>query len=132
MKLWKKYRELIIYLVVGVATTAVNLTVYFALTRYLGVYYMAAQAAAWLCAVVFAYAANKTFVFRDKRSEPLYIVRQFAEFAGMRLVTGLVESALLYILVEYADLSDDVTKIAVAFIVVVGNYIISKLLIFRR
>lgn len=129
--LFIKYREVIMYLIFGGLTTLVSFASYYALL-WCGVHYIAAQVVSWAAAVAFAFVTNKLFVFgdADKSSDTLF--RQIWQFVGVRIASGVVETALLWLLVDMLMLDDRIAKIPVAVITVVVNYIASKLLVFRK
>ena len=129
--LFAKYREKIVYLIFGVLTTAVSFGTYYIL-RIFGVYYIASEIIAWAIAVAFAFVVNKLFVFEDKRRTPGVVFRQVWQFVSVRVGSGIIETALLWLLVDVLSVNDMIAKIPVAVITVVINYVASKLLIFRK
>ena len=100
MKVYTQSAQLIKYIVTGGLTTGVNYLIYFILLGAAGdaaqqsCVYLAANSAAWLGAVLFAYVMNRKLVFHSERA----IVHEFLEFAGLRLATLAVENLLLYLL----------------------------------
>ena len=100
MKVYTQSAQLIKYIVTGGLTTGVNYLIYFILLGAAGDaaqqsrVYLAANSAAWLGAVLFAYVMNRKLVFHSERA----IVHEFLEFAGLRLATLAVENLLLYLL----------------------------------
>ena len=120
-----------LYLFFGGVTTVINYVVYFILTQGLGVHYLAANAAAWAAAVAAAFITNKIYVFRSE-ARGRELVREIWQFVSARIVSGVMESALMWIFVDIAGLPDGIVKIAVSVLVVLLNYIFSKLIIFRK
>lgn len=129
--LWEN-TELIAYLLAGVATTLVNYVAYFLLTRLLGLGVMPATNVAWVLAVLFAYAVNKAFVFHTHCDGPLALAREAVSFFAMRLVSLLMENALMYLTVEVLHLNDLAMKLLVNLLVIVLNYGFSKLFVFKK
>jgi len=136
---WNKLsRELVSYLFFGGATTFVNWCVYGLAVRYMGLSVTAGNAIAWIVAVVFAFITNKIWVFKSRSWQPLLVLREGGAFLGARIVTGLVEIAgvpLLYrIGLNYPLLGIEgfAAKVSVSVIVIILNYVFSKLVIFRR
>ena len=125
-----RWQEQLSYLAVGGVTTAVNFAVYFPLSRL--VHYLVALTVAWGAAVAFAFFANKILVFEDPRWDRPYVLRQAGRFAAMRALSWGMEAAIMWLCVERAGCSADLTKVAAQFLVIVSNYLFSKLLIFRR
>lgn len=130
-KLWNN-TELVSYLFVGVATTLVNYVVYFAATRAAGLDVMPGTWVAWVAAVAFGYVANKAFVFHSHCESVAALLREAGGFFAMRLVSLGMETVLMYLLVEMMRLNDLAMKLLVNIVVIVLNYVFSKLFIFKK
>ena len=130
-KLWNN-TELVSYLFVGVATTVVNYVVYFIATRMLGLGVMAGTWTAWVVAVAFAYVVNKVFVFHTHCGSAAALVKEAAGFAAMRLASLGMETVIMYVTVEMLGLNDLVMKLLTNFLVIILNYVFSKLFIFKK
>ncbi len=131
LELWEN-EELVSYLFVGVATTVVNYVVYVLVTRLGHMTYMAGTWVAWVCAVAFGYWANKTFVFKTHCDSVPALVKECASFFAMRLVSLGMETFLMWLTVGVLHWPDLVMKIVINFVVIVLNYLFSKLFIFRK
>ena len=127
-----KYKEPILYLFWGAATTLVNYATYFLCTRVCDLHYIAANALAWLTAVLFAFWSNKCFVFASKSWAPRVVIPEFCKFTGARFFSGLLETGLMWLCVGLLHFHDGVTKLVVSVLVVLLNYIFSKLFIFKN
>ena len=133
MKVYTQSAQLIKYIVTGGLTTGVNYLIYFILLGAAGDaaqqsrVYLAANSAAWLGAVLFAYVMNRKLVFHSERA----IVHEFLEFAGLRLATLAVENLLLYLLIDVWQWQSPLAKLAVSIITVAANYAACRLRIFR-
>lgn len=130
-RLWNN-SELISYLFAGVATTLVNYAAYFAATRAFGLGVMPGTWAAWGIAVAFGYVVNKAFVFHTHCENALALAREAAGFFAMRLVSLGMETVLMYVTVERLRLNDLVMKLLVNLLVILLNYLFSKLVIFKK
>ena len=130
-KLWNN-TELVSYLFAGVATTVVNYVVYFIATRYLGMGVMAGTWTAWVIAVAFGYVVNKAFVFHTHCRSLAELVREAGSFFAMRLVSLGMETVLMYVTVSVMGLNDLVMKLIVNIVVIIANYVFSKLFIFKK
>ena len=130
-KLWNN-TELVSYLFVGVATTVVNYVVYYIATRMLGMGVMAGTWTAWVFAVAFGYAANKAFVFKTHCETTAALVKEAVSFFAMRLVSLGMETVLMFVTVEVMGMNDLVMKLIVNLVVIIANYVFSKLFIFRK
>ena len=130
-KLWNN-TELVSYLFVGVATTVVNYVVYYIATRMLGMGVIAGTWTAWVFAVAFGYAANKAFVFKTHCENTAALVKEAVSFFAMRLVSLGMETVLMFVTVEVMGLNDLVMKLIVNLVVIIANYVFSKMFIFRK
>ena len=130
--LLKEHRELITYGIVGVLTTAVSWLASFILKLFLDDQILwkntVINTLSWIAAIAFAYPANRKYVFASKNSR---IVRECAEFVGSRLATGVMEIGLMAVAVNALGINFWVSKITVSVIVIISNYVLSKLLVFR-
>jgi len=124
-------RETITYAVAGGMTTAVNFISYEGLYR-LGVPNLTANALAWVIAVTFAYIVNKINVFRSHSTDVKEEATKISKFFGLRIITLGVEQAGMFLFVERLGLHRLIVKAGLAVIVIVLNYLFSKLFIFRR
>ncbi|MHB1150856.1 MAG: GtrA family protein [Eubacteriales bacterium] len=130
--LYKKYRELIVYVFFGGLTTLVDFGVYMFLTDILFIDIVTANIIAWAAAVLFAFAVNKTIVFNDKRATLKIVLAQFVSFTGMRAVSGGLSTFFLWLFSELYGFNDVAVKAFIAAAVIVLNYIFSKLFIFKK
>lgn len=128
----RKYKEGILYLFFGVLSTIVNLGTYFIATRVFGINYLVSNVIAWFFAVIFAYVTNKFFVFEVKNVEIKFLIREFLSFVNCRIVSGVTEIVLIYLMVEIFCINDFIVKIITNIVVVVLNFIFSKLIIFKK
>lgn len=137
-KLYEKYKELIHYIFFGGATTAVNWLVYALLVEVFHADITLSNAIAWLAAVIFAFITNKLFVFESKSFASAVIWKEALSFLGSRLLSGLLEivgpTALMAIGLDMPLFGIDgfAAKLVVSIGVIVLNYVLSKLLVFRK
>lgn len=130
IELFKKHREIIDYIFFGGLTTLVNIVAFFILDTLLGWPYLLANAAAIIISILFAYITNKLFVFRTRGLTARENVLEFIRFIGFRLVSGLADMAAMWLLVDFLTFDTNIAKLLTQFIVVVLNYVFSKLFIF--
>ena len=130
-KLWNN-TELVAYLFAGVATTIVNYVVYFMATRWLGMGVMAGTWTAWVIAVAFGYVVNKAFVFHTHCESMAALIKEAVSFFAMRLVSLGMETVLMFVTVELLGLNDLVMKLLTNIVVIIANYVFSKLFIFKK
>ena len=132
MEVLKKYKEGILYLFFGILSTIVNLGTYLISTRVFEINYLLSNIIAWIFAVLFAYITNKFFVFEVKNMEINFLMKEFFSFVNCRIVSGITEIVLIYLMVEILFINDFIVKIITNIIVVVLNFIFSKLIIFKK
>ena len=130
-KLWNN-TELVAYLFAGVATTIVNYVVYFAATRWMGRGVMSGTWFAWVIAVAFGYVVNKVFVFHTHCETVKALVREFISFVTMRLVSFGMELVLMFVTVDLLHMNDLAMKLLINILVIIANYVFSKLFIFKK
>ena len=125
----QKNKEIIMYLVFGVLTTVVNIVVYYIFSNLLHMNYLFSNAMAWFLSVLFAYVTNRKYVFDSKNNQ---IIKESISFFGSRLATGIMDMMLMWFLVNFNIVNDVVAKVVVNVIVVILNYILSKLVVFKK
>jgi len=128
MMMIKFDRELVLYVVFGAFTFFVNIAVYFLFEDVLGVNYLISNIIAWFFSVLFAYITNRIWVFESKSPD---ILKEMALFFGGRIFSGVVDTALMYLFIDVMMIGDTISKIVVQIIVIVLNYIFSKLIVFK-
>lgn len=131
-ELLKKYKEVIMYLIFGVLTTIVNIVAYEIFANVIKIDYLISNAIAWFLSVLFAYITNRIFVFESKTKKIKELIREIASFFGFRLLSGAMDMGFMYLFVTIMQFNDSLMKILVNIIVVILNYIFSKLFIFKK
>ncbi len=137
-KLFKKYEEIIRYVIVGVATTAVDWVTYSVLVKFLHVNINVANAVGWIAAVTFAYVTNKLFVFRDHSQTTREELKKIVLFVGSRALTGVLQMVGLPLLMRagldqsFFGVDGLPAKILSSIIVMILNYIFGKILVFKK
>lgn len=138
MNLIKKYRELISYGIFGVLTTVINWVIYTLLSLNENISMTVCNGAAWICAVLFAYVTNRIFVFQSKGRGLLLLLKEMGLFFGSRIFTGVIEIAgpsLLFwcgITQSWFGIRGFLAKLITSVAVIILNYILSKVLVFRK
>lgn len=127
-----KYGDIISYLFFGVLTTVVNYVVYLPCLNVLGLSAAVSNVIAWVAAVVFAYLTNKPFVFKSRDWSAGTVIPELTKFVGCRVGSGLMETAIIFITVDCLGWDGNMMKLVTSVLVVVLNYVGSKLLVFRK
>lgn len=130
-ELYMKYKTIVTYLLYGVLTTVVSVASYFVCYDVLGVSNVYSTMVSWFLAVVFAFVTNKLFVF-DSKKWGKNAIRETGEFILCRIGTGILELALMYLTVDLLLFDGTLMKIMTNVIIVILNYVLSKLFIFKK
>jgi Predicted membrane protein len=141
LKLYKKHKEIVRYLIVGCMTTLVSIVSYNLfriwleddkIYKILGLSfkgYLICTVLSWIIAVTFAYFTNRKYVFESKEEN---VVKEMSQFFAARLLSLGAEVLVMILLVAVFGLNDRISKIIVQFIVFVLNYIFSKVFVFKN
>ena len=124
--------EMILYIVFGVLTTLINIGAFQRANGPLGWSWQAANIFAWVLAVIFAFFTNKLFVFKSKSFEASVLWKEFAGFIGARLLSLGVDYLCMWVLIDVGGWNELLSKVADNVIVVIINYVLSKLIIFKK
>ncbi|MEE0002666.1 GtrA family protein [Weissella confusa] len=130
MDLLVKFRSQILYLFFGVLTTVINIVVY-ALLRMTDMPVQVSYWLAWFITVLAAYLTNRKWVFNSQASTPREYFDEIVKFYVARLATGLIGSGIMIIGVNWLHQNDMLWNIIQNVFVIVTNYVLSKLVIFR-
>ena len=153
--LWTKVKKIVTgevfsYLFFGVCTTVVNIVVFQLCCSAMGIHALISNIIAWIFAVAFAYITNRIFVFHSKENSPRGILREVGSFVGARLFSLAVDEFIIWLMVDVMgyiaverlladilscplkDAKSLFAKVCSNVVVVMMNYVLSKLLIFRK
>lgn len=127
MKFFEKYKELLFYMLFGGLTTVVNLVSYYIL-RFVGLHYTIATIVAWFLSVLFSYIANRKWVFHSQRRTTFGILAEAVAFFAARFASGAIDLAAMFVGYDMAGLPEAPVKVAANVIVIIVNFVTSKLL----
>lgn len=125
-----KYRMQLMYLIFGVLTTLVNIVVYSG-ARWMDLTINVSYVLAWLLSVLFAYLTNRKWVFDSQTTGFGNIILEMIKFFLARLATGVLGYLILLFGVHIIHQNDMIWNIIQNIFVIVSNYVLSKLVIFR-
>lgn len=131
-ELFIKYKDIIAYLFFGMCTTLVNVIIYGICTRLFDLTVMPSTIIAWIFAVVFAYLTNRKWVFHSSATRTKEILKEVVAFFSCRLGTGVVDWVWMLVFVDVLHFNDVIMKFVANIIVIVLNYVTSKLVIFKK
>lgn len=131
---YEKYKEIINYLIFGVLTTLISLIVYYGLTYTIinpnnAIMLQIANIISWIAGVLFAYFTNRKYVFASKNENKL---KEFSAFVGARVTTLFLDMAIMGIGVTVLHGNDKIMKLISQVLVIIGNYVLSKVFVFRK
>lgn len=129
---YKKYKELLLYLFFGALTTLINIVVFALFTEAVALDELIANLIAWVVAVLFAYVTNRIWVFNSHCKNALLLIKEILSFYSGRIFTLLVEEFILWLFIKQLLLAALPIKIAAQVLIIVLNYIISKLFVFVK
>lgn len=132
IQLIKRYRSFLAYAIFGVLTTIVNIATYNICYYNFGCSNTFSNIIAWILAVAFAYLTNKTWVFESKSWQWEVLSREVPAFISCRLATGILDLVIMYICVDIMHWYAMLMKIISNILVIILNYVFSKLVIFKK
>ena len=127
-----QYWEVLSYLIFGVLTTVANYLVYLPVYNFVGLSAALSNAIAWVVAVTFAYLTNKPFVFKSHDWSAKTVIPELTKFVGCRVASGAAETLILLVTVDILCWNGNIWKLVTSVLVVILNYIASKLVVFRK
>ena len=130
--IFRRYESILMYLFFGVLTTLANYAVYLPCYNLLGLSATLSNVIAWVGAVAFAYLTNKPFVFKSHDWSAKTVLPELTKFVGCRVGSGLLETVIIFVTVDLLAWNGNVMKLITSVLVVILNYIASKLVVFRK
>lgn len=135
-EIYKKHREVISYLFWGGIAFVLSVALFWVFNSKLGMGEVLANTIDWIILVVFTFFTNKLFVFRSRAGSPKAFGREFVSFVLARLFTLLLEDVIIWVgcdkLGFNSEIASLIVKLIAQFVVIVSNYILSKLIVFRH
>lgn len=154
---YRENREIILYIVFGAGTTLISMASYalfrvlfptaesvpawlswvYELTRNLGAdgNTILPNVLSWICANIFAFLTNRIIVFRSGK-KGFFVALEALKFFASRLFTLFVDILIMYLLVDLTGIHnffyEAAAKVFSTIVVLVLNYILSKLFVFRK
>jgi len=134
IELYKKHKEIINYVIVGGLTTVASMAIFYGSTwTFLDGHdpfqLQVANVLSWVGAVLFSYIANRLFVFESKNPN---IFKELIAFVSSRLITLLLDMGTMFLLSSVLHINYNFAKIVAMVLVTVGNYVISKVFVFKK
>lgn len=130
--LFKKYKEIILYLIVGALTTAISIFVQWIFTYPLPLHTFFATLISLFISITFAFFTNKIFVFESKTKGKKAFLHELYLFYSSRAFTAIVELIAMPLLVDVCHFHPMITKAVVSIVIIILNYVFSKFIVFRK
>lgn len=130
--IYLNYKEGILYLICGVIATILNIAVFGILTYSFNIVYDISNIIAIIVAILFQYVSNKFIVFESKKNTTKENIKEFFTFISCRLVTMIMDQLLMKLGIEVFKINEMVMKIIVNIIIIIVNYVFSKLIVFKK
>lgn len=132
VSLYRRYQEGIDYLFWGGAAFLLSMVLFYIFANVLLIEEQISNVITWIICVIFAYLTNRTFVFRSKTSGKKAVMKEFADFTTARLATLILENIVLFVCIDLFFWNNMIAKLLGQFLVIVSNYVLSKLWIFKK
>lgn len=134
IELYKKYKEVINYLIFGVLTTLISLLVYYiSVNTFLNpknaMQLQIANIISWVVGVAFAYFTNRKYVFESKEKKQL---KEAGKFVLSRVITLLMDMIIMWLGVTVLHFNDKLIKLISQVVIIISNYVFSKVLVFKK
>lgn len=131
-KLFEEYKSVILYVFFGGLTTLVNIFSYLFSYNILNCSTLVSNSIAWGLSVLFAFITNKLYVFEAENGSMKELIYQMASFFSCRVFSGVVDTAIMVLLVDFLDFNSTICKFITNVIVMILNYFASKFVIFKK
>lgn len=131
-KLYEEYKSIILYVFFGGLTTLVNVFCYLFSYNILNCSTLVSNSIAWGLSVLFAFITNKLYVFEAKNGSIKELICQMASFVSCRVFSGMVDTTIMVLLVDFMNFDSTICKFITNVIVMILNYFASKFVIFKK
>jgi len=128
---YRKHEEIFSYLIFGFLTTVVSYASFFVFTRVFALSLIPANVLSWVMAVAFAYLTNRKWVFKSTATDKAVLL-EAGSFVLARIFSLIIDTIAMVVFVQWLNVYDLVARAIVSIIVIVLNYVLSKLVIFRK
>ena len=127
-----KYKFIILYGIFGVLTTVINIAVYGIFYSVLDVSNVISNIIAWVVSVLFAFITNKLWVFESKSFNFKLFLTELGSFTVCRVATGVLDLGIMFVGVDLLNGPAIILKVASNIIVIILNYVMSKIFVFKK
>ena len=129
---YKKYKEMLLYLFFGGLSFIVSIAAYALFNVGMNINELIANVLSWIITVMFAFLTNRVWVFQSPTNGVAEFVKQMFVFYSGRVITLVVEEVILLVFITWLGFNSMLVKVVAQVIVILLNYVISKLVVFRK
>jgi putative flippase GtrA len=128
LTLFYKFRNLILYGIIGGFSAGIDFLVFYLLTSYLEVFYLLANIISVTIGITISFVLNKNFNFKVKDK----VFKRFLIFISVGFGGLLLSSALLYFLIDILSFEKNISKFLSIVFVVLIQYFANKFVTFKK
>lgn len=120
------------YLFWGGVAFLLSIILFHIFANMMNLYEQIANTLSWIICVIFTYLTNRFFVFKSKTRGLKRVTKEFTDFVTARIITLVMENAILFVMIDLLTIHNMIAKLVGQFVVIVSNYILSRLWIFKK
>lgn len=125
-----KHKDVLLYIFWGGVATVLNITLFALFNLFFDE--LISNIISWVITVLFVYITNKTWVFKVEINSKKQLIVQIFNFFISRLGTLVIEELIIFVFITLLEFNNIVIKVIAQIVVIVTNYILSKLFVFRK
>ena len=126
------HKQALNYLVFGISTTFVNMSVFFILNTVQHIDYLLANAISIIVSIIFAFFTNKKYVFKSETTTIYAWLKEFFLFCSFRLISAGFDMLSMLLFISFLEWNSNLAKLVTQVIIVSSNYFFSKWFIFKK
>lgn len=127
-----KYKDFIFYIFFGILSTLLNIIAYWFFVHLFQQTVMKSTIIAWVLTILFVYITNCKWVFHSEANNVMAVLKEIVTFFMCRLITGVVDWGCMFVFVTILKLDDVLIKTLANVLVIIFNYVASKLIVFKH
>lgn len=128
---YRKNKEMLLYLFFGFLSFVMSISTYALFNKVFNINELLANIFSWIITVMFAFFTNRIWVFDSQTESMAEFVKQMSSFYWGRIVTLVIEEIILFVFITVLGMNSILIKVIAQVVVIVLNYIISKLFVFK-
>ncbi|MDE5780904.1 MAG: GtrA family protein [Lachnospiraceae bacterium] len=128
---YRKNKEMLLYLFFGFLSFVMSISTYALFNKVFNINELLANIFSWIITVMFAFFTNRIWVFDSPTKSMAEFVKQMSSFYWGRIVTLVIEEIILFVFITLLGMGSMLIKVIAQVVVIVLNYVISKLFVFK-